>query len=113
MVGCTTKATSNNRASMETVKLDFWASKRRLDVLRKGVALAAILVLSISMVIPLLWMLAISLKDAQNVFQLPPWRVDWRWSNYVDAWYPYGQPATTGVFWDDVRALLFDKESFW
>jgi multiple sugar transport system permease protein len=98
---------------METANLEFWASKRRLDVLRKGIALTAILVLSVSMIIPLLWMLAISLKAPQNVFQLPPWRVDWRWQNYVDAWYPYGQPTATGNFWVDLQAMLFEKESFW
>jgi multiple sugar transport system permease protein len=98
---------------METVKQEFWASKKRIEAFRKGLALTTILVLSVSMVVPLLWMLAISIKEAQNVFQLPPWHVDWRWQNYIEAWYPYGRPATSGVFWDDVHALLFDKESFW
>jgi len=98
---------------MDQAKIEFWASKRRLEALRKGIALAVILLLSLTMVVPLLWMLAISLKEAQNVFELPPWRVDWRWTNYLEAWYPYGRPVLSGAFWDDVRAMLFDKESFW
>ncbi len=91
----------------------FWASKKRLAALRKGLALAVILALSLTMVVPLLWMAAISLKAPENVFKLPPWRVDWRWSNYVDAWYPYGRPVLTGNLWDDLKAVLFQKESFW
>jgi multiple sugar transport system permease protein len=98
---------------MAQVQTDFWASKRRLEATRKGIALAVILVLSMTMILPLLWMVAISLKQPENVFQLPPWNVDWAWNNYVDAWYPFGKPVATGVFLDDVKAFLFDKESFW
>lgn len=92
---------------------DFWASKRRLEAFRKGLALAVILVLSITMIIPLAWMVAISLKNPENVFQLPPWNVDWKWANYVSAWYPFGQPTYTGDFFADIQIMLFEKESFW
>lgn len=92
---------------------NFWASKRRLERFRKGLALAVISVLSILMIIPLVWMIAVSLKEAQNVFQNPPFKVDWQWKNYVDAWYPQGQPTYTGNFADDVRAFFTEKESFW
>jgi multiple sugar transport system permease protein len=92
---------------------DFWASKKRIDALRKGIALVVILALSITMIIPLAWMVAISLKEPANVFQLPPWNVDWKWANYVGAWYPFGQPAKTGDFWADLQAVFVEKESFW
>lgn len=98
---------------MAQVNNDFWASKRRIEALRKGIALVTILVLSVTMVVPLLWMVAISLKAPENVFQLPPWSVDWKWSNYIDAWYPFGRPHYTGNWWADVQAMLFEKESFW
>ncbi len=92
---------------------DFWASKRRIETFRKSVALAVIVVLSLVMVIPLAWMVAISLKESTNVFRLPPWNVDWRWMNYVEAWYPYGQPTPTGDWWVDLLASFTEKESFW
>ena len=95
------------------VQSDFWASKRRIEAFRKGLALAVIVVLSTVMIIPLAWMVAISLKDATNVFKLPPWDVDWRWSNYVAAWYPYGRPIATGDWWKDLIASFVEKESFW
>ncbi len=91
----------------------FWASKRRLEATRKGLALVAISALSVVMVIPLAWMVAVSLKEAQNVFQNPPFRVDWRWQNYVEAWYPQGQPIYSGDFWADLKAFFAEKESFW
>ena len=56
---------------------DFWASKRRIESFRKGLALVVIIVLSIIMIVPLAWMVAISLKDEVNVFKLPPWK-PWR-----------------------------------
>lgn len=96
-----------------TQTIDFWASKRRLENLRKGIALAVILVLSVTMILPLAWMVAISLKLPENVFQLPPWSVDWKWMNYVNAWYPFGHPDLTGHYWADIKALLFERESFW
>jgi multiple sugar transport system permease protein len=63
--------------------------------------------------IPLAWMVAISLKESTNVFKLPPWNVDWRWLNYIEAWYPYGQPTPTGDWWNDLIAAFIEKESFW
>jgi multiple sugar transport system permease protein len=94
-------------------KSDFWASKRRIESVRKGTALVVIVLLSIVMVIPLAWMVAISLKESTNVFRLPPWNVDWRWANYVEAWYPYGQPLATGDWFKDLLAAFTEKESFW
>jgi multiple sugar transport system permease protein len=95
------------------VQYNFWASKRRLDNLRKGIAFGVIFILSILMIIPLLWMVDVSLKEAQNVFQNPPFKVDWQWKNYVDAWYPQGQPIYSGNFFDDAKAFFAEKESFW
>jgi multiple sugar transport system permease protein len=100
-------------AKSKTEPANFWSSKRRLERLRKGMALALISLLSILMVIPLLWMVAVSLKEPQNVFQNPPFRVDWRWQNYAEAWYPQGRPALSGNFWADLRAFFLEKESFW
>src|ERR1035437_4396685 len=97
----------------EAIPSDFWASKRRIEARRKGLALAVIVVLSLIMVIPLAWMVAISLKESTNVFRLPPWNVDWRWLNYVEAWYPYGQPTATGNAWTDFINAFTEKESFW
>ena len=91
----------------------FFASKRRIEAARKSVALGVIVVLSVLMIIPLAWMLAISLKEPQNVFQLPPWKVDWRWENYRDAWYIYGLPTLSGSFTEKVRAFFGERESFW
>jgi multiple sugar transport system permease protein len=96
-----------------STETEFWSSRKRIDALRKGLALSVIVVLGISMIIPLAWMVAISLKQPQNVFQLPPWNVDWEWSNYIKAWYPLGQPTQTGDFWTDIHAALFERESFW
>lgn len=101
------------RADDVTPKGDFWASKKRLEALRTGTALVVIFALSIVMVIPLAWMVAISLKQPENVFQLPPWNVDWKWSNYADAWYPFGAPAKRDGFFENLQAMLFERESFW
>jgi multiple sugar transport system permease protein len=96
-----------------TQTTDFWASKRRLEALRSGIALVVIVLLGSTMIIPLAWMVAISLKHAENVFQLPPWNVDWAWGNYVKAWYPFGQPESQPGFWANLQAMLFERESFW
>lgn len=96
-----------------TQTTDFWASKRRLETLRRGIALVVIVLLGTTMIIPLAWMVAISLKLPENVFQLPPWNVDWQWANYVKAWYPFGQPEPQAGFLDNLKAVLFERESFW
>ena len=70
----------------------FWLSKRRQAGARDALAFTVIMILSIMMIIPLAWMIAISLKEPQNVFQMPPWNVDWKWSNYSEAWYLQGKP---------------------
>lgn len=81
--------------------------------MRKFSALTVILLISVVMMLPLVWMIAVSLKEPQNVFQNPPFHVDWKWSNFIEAWYPQGQPTYTDDFWSNVRAFFTEKESFW
>ncbi|MES2201448.1 MAG: carbohydrate ABC transporter permease [candidate division FCPU426 bacterium] len=92
---------------------DFWASKRRLAALRGTLAFTVILLLSFVMMLPLVWMVCVSLKEPQNVFQNPPFRVDWQWQNFRDAWYLQGLPSHSGDFWTDVQNFFGEKESFW
>ncbi len=91
----------------------FWSSKRRIETLRKSVALTVIALLSVTMIVPVAWMIAISLKEPQNVFQMPPFKVDWHWINYLEAWYPQGQPTYGDNFMENVRLFFLEKESFW
>ena len=92
----------------------FWQSKRRIEAAQKVLAMVVIVLLSTIMIIPLAWMLAMSLKAPQNVFEMPPWRVDWLWSNYMDAWYPYGKPNLEGLsFFGKVNEFFAGQESFW
>jgi multiple sugar transport system permease protein len=93
--------------------VDFWASKKRLERARGIFALTVIVVLSLLMVVPLAWMIAIALKRPENVFQLPPWKVDWQWGNFAAAWYPYGHPSLDGGLLERLHSLLFARESFW
>lgn len=39
-------------------------------------------------IVPFIWMISTSLKDAQEVFAYPPSWIPsgWRWQNYIDAW---------------------------
>ncbi len=92
---------------------NFWASKRRIENFRKTTALIVIAALSILMMIPLMWMIAISLKEATHVYEMPPWRVDWKWENYIDGWYIYGRPIISGGFFENLEQIFFEKESFW
>ncbi|NMC80281.1 MAG: carbohydrate ABC transporter permease [Chloroflexi bacterium] len=41
-----------------------------------------------AVILPFIWMLSTSLKDAQEVFSYPPTWIPraWRWQNYLDAW---------------------------
>ncbi len=91
----------------------FWASKRRLENLRRGVIFAVIVVLSLVMIVPLAWMVAVSLKESQNVFQMPPWHVDWRWSNYAESWYPHGYPQFGRDFWSNMVLFFTGNQPFW
>jgi multiple sugar transport system permease protein len=71
----------------------FWLSKKRQESARNALAFTVISIMSLVMLIPLAWMLVISLKEPQNVFQMPPWSIDWQWKNYGDAWYLHGYPS--------------------
>ncbi len=70
-------------------------------VARLSIAYALLIVGSVVMLVPFLWMVSTSLKPPGEVFQFPPkWIPDPPlWSNYVDAWneMPFGRFTINSV----------------
>ena len=59
-----------------------------LALLRRGLLYALVITISLTMILPLLWMVTTSLKQPQDVFTLTPQWIPHpiRWENYVEIW---------------------------
>jgi multiple sugar transport system permease protein len=66
----------------------FWASKRRNEKITKFIVTILLVVGSISMMLPILWMLSTSFKDPTDVFKVPPIWIPHplHLENYPNAW---------------------------
>jgi ABC-type glycerol-3-phosphate transport system permease component len=67
--------------------LSIVGSRRRFDLLRQGISYALLVLLSLVMALPFLWMVSTALKPYAQVFTIPP---EWFprpyiWRNFIDA----------------------------
>jgi len=82
--------------------IDRQASRARIRMMSAIACYTILIIGGLSMIIPFLWMLSTSLKDASAVFTLPPQWVPEPvvWSNYVTAWkvVPFGRFYLNSIF---------------
>jgi multiple sugar transport system permease protein len=84
---------------------DFWASKKRQARLTNTLVFIILIVGSVVMLAPMLWMLSTSLKTASQVFAVPPIWIPHplQWDNYSKAW------NVSGIFASDTWTFLWIK----
>jgi ABC-type glycerol-3-phosphate transport system permease component len=78
----------------------FIASKRRQDLLRRGVSYLLLTVCGLAMSLPFLWMVSTALKPDALVFSLPPqwFPRPWVWRNFIDSLTLLGHPVHLYAF---------------
>jgi len=83
-------------------------SRRRLSLLRQGVAYVLLFALGLVMALPFLWMLSTALKPDALVFRIPPqwFPRPWVWRNFIDALTILGHPVHLYVWNTTVIAVL-------
>lgn len=74
----------------------FWASKRRTEKITRITVTILLVIGSIIMMLPIIWMLSTSFKTRINVFSVPPvWiPTPLHWENYPTAWNVSGMYAS-------------------
>jgi len=76
-----------------------WASKKRNEKISNTLVFVVLLIGSVTMLGPILWMLSTSLKTATEVFAIPPIWIPspLHFENYPTAWNISGMYATEGI----------------
>lgn len=71
------------------------ASRRRLDLLRKGISYVLLISMSLVMALPFLWMVSTALKPYALIFTVPPewFPQPWIWRNFIDSLTLLGHPV--------------------
>lgn len=79
---------SNTIPSPTAAPNGFWASKRRNEKITKVIVTILLVLGSISMMLPIFWMLSTSFKDPTDVFRVPPVWIPHplHLENYPNAW---------------------------
>ncbi|HIC94106.1 MAG TPA: carbohydrate ABC transporter permease, partial [Anaerolineae bacterium] len=83
-------------------------SRRRLALLRQGVAYLLLFALGLVMALPFLWMVSTALKPDALVFRIPPewFPRPWVWRNFIDAMTILGHPIYLYAWNTTVIAVL-------
>ncbi len=74
----------------------FWASKRRADKITRAIVTILLVLGSVVMMLPIVWMLSTSFKTRTDVFSIPPVWIPspLHWENYPMAWNVSGMYST-------------------
>jgi multiple sugar transport system permease protein len=81
--------------SPEAAPGGFWASKRRTEMITKILVFIILLIGSVVMMLPIVWMISTSFKTRADVFAVPPVWIPWplHTENYPQAWTVSGMYA--------------------
>lgn len=82
------KADVTQPPAVTTMHAQRQASMRRRDLTHKIIVYSLLIGLSVVFMLPFLWMVSTSLKQAQDVFTYPPSFLpnSFEWRNYIDGW---------------------------